>query len=638
MQTLSACCRGYRLVGAGAAVVAALLVATTVGVARVAPAQSPAEKTPANNCHIEWAPMRDGVKLATEVYLPAAPGKHPVIMTRTPYNRRYERVGSNCDNKQLIAYANRGYVALNQDVRGRYRSEGVFDPFRQERDDGYDAVEWAAVQPWSNGKVGVFGGSYVGVTTWQAVAAAPPHLVTAVGTITASDYHDNWAYVNGAFDLNINMGWTVNFLAADGYRRSLDGQGLAVEEIDRRVATWIANAQRDLLTEWVWTLPLKSFSKLQTIAPYYYDWLNHPDFDAFWQKASLEDQYSKVTIPTLNIAAWYDVFAVGSVRNFLGARASGGSAAARTGTKLVMTCCGHTGRQGLISWGDQAYAPPDAELDERWFDFYLKGAQNGVDREPTARLLVMVPPDRGTKGSSFYVATETYPLPNTEMRKFYLSSGGRANTRLGDGVLGSQPSGQPDKFVYDPKDPVPTMGGNLCCGDFLMRGALDQSKVEMRKDVLVYTSAPLTEDLPVIGPVTVKLWAASSARDTDFTAKLVDVHHDDIAHNILDRIVRARFRNGSKMPPSLITPGRRYEYTIDLGHTAVVFRKGHRVRVEISSSNFPHFDRNPNTGRPFGEDAQLVTATQTIFHDAENPSHVELPVAPGTLLKNATWD
>jgi hypothetical protein len=611
-------------------IVSALLLATSIGLARGG-AQQPSNPT----CRIEWAPMRDGVKLATEVYLPASPGTYPVIMTRTPYNRRYTATGSNCDNKRLIELARRGYVGLNQDVRGRYRSEGVFDPFRQEKDDGFDAVEWAAVQPWSNGKVGIFGGSYVGVTTWQATVAAPPHLVTAVGSITASDYHDNWAYVNGAFDLHLNMGWTVNFLAADGYRRTMAGSGLSVEEMDRRVTKWVADAQRDLLTEWVWTLPLKNFSKLQTIAPYYYDWLSHPDFDAFWHKASLEQQYAQVKIPTLNYAGWYDVFAVGSVRNFMGARAHGGSAAARTGTKLVMTCCGHTGRQGLITWGEQAQSY-GRDLDDRWFDFYLKGIQNGVDREPTARLLVMVPPDRGTQGSSFYIGAEAYPLPNTEMSKFYLASGGRANTRLGDGVLGASPSGPPDKFVYDPREPVPTMGGNLCCGDFLMRGALDQSKVELRKDVLVYTSAPLAGDLAAVGPVTVKLWAASSAKDTDFTAKLVDVHLDDVAHNVLDRIVRARFRNGSNMPPSPITPGRRYEYTIELGHTAVVFRRGHRIRLEISSSNFPHFDRNPNTGRPFGEDAQLVTATQTIYHDAEQSSYIELPVAPGVRIQHST--
>ena len=572
--------------------------------------------------------MRDGVKLATEVYLPASSGKYPVILTRSPYNRRLTATGSNCDNNQLIEFARRGYVALNQDARGRYRSEGTFDPFRQERADGFDAVEWAAAQPWSNGKVGIFGGSYVGVTTWQATVAAPPHLVTAIPSITASDYHDNWAYVNGAFDLNLNLGWTVNFLAADGYRRTLEGSGLAVEEMNRRVASWLADAQRDLLTQWVWTLPLKGFSKFEKIAPYYYDWLNHPNFDSYWEKASLEDQYTNVSVPTLTYGGWYDVFSVGTMRNFTGVRASGASAAARQGAKLVMTCCGHTGGQGLINWGPKAQAY-EGDLNSRWFDFYLKGAQNGIDREPAARLFVMVPPDRGTEGSGFYFAADTYPLPNTEMRTFYLASGGHANTRLGDGILESGPSGSPDRFVYDPKDPVPTMGGNLCCGDFLMRGALDQSKVELRTDVLVYTSAPLTDEVAVVGPVTVNLWAASSARDTDFTAKLVDVHLDAIVHNVLDRVVRARFRNGSKMPPSLITPGRRYEYTIELGHTATVFPKGHRIRLEISSSNFPHFDRNPNTGRPFAEDSQLVTATQTIYHDAEHPSYIKLPIATG---------
>jgi putative CocE/NonD family hydrolase len=239
----------------------------------------------------------------------------------------------------------------------------------------------------------------------------------------------------------------------------------------------------------------------------------------------------------------------------------------------------------------------------------------------------MVPPDTGRQGDGFYLAATAYPLPNARATKFHLRSGGKANTRNGDGVLSvDAPAGPADKFTYDPRNPVPTMGGNLCCGDFLMRGAIDQSKVELRQDVLVYTSAPLNEDTTVIGPVVVKLWAASSATDTDFTAKLVDVHLDDVAHNVLDRIVRARYRNGSKTAPSLITPGRTYEYTIDLGHTATVFRKGHRIRLEVSSSNFPHFDRNPNTGRPFGQDTQLAVATQTIFHDASNPSYVELAV------------
>ena len=579
-------------------------------------------------CHVEQVPMRDGVPLATEVYLPRQSGNYPVVLTRSPYTRGSLAAGSNCDNPRLTELARRGYVGLNQDARGRYRSGGAFDPFQQEGGDGYDTVEWAAQQPWSDGRVGIFGASYVGVTTLQAAAHAPPHLVTAVAEITASDYHDNWTYVNGAFDLHLNQGWTLAFFLADSYRRSLYGSGFSLQEIDRRVAARMEAGRRDLLSKWVWMLPLNSLPAFREDAPYYYDWLAHPDYDSYWRQVDIEQRYADITVPVLHTGGWYDVFAVGTVRNFVGMRANGGSPAARNGTKLVMTCCGHTRAQGLIGWGPEAQTF-DAALTNRWFDHYLKGVDNGIDREPDVQLFVMVPPDSGTDAGGFYLAADEYPLPQAQPIRFHLGSGGRANTRHGDGTLSREaPAGPPDRFVYDPADPVPTMGGNLCCGDFLLRGAVDQSDIELRDDVLVYTSEPLAEDLAVIGPVTVRLWASSTARDTDFTAKLVDVHMDGIAHNVLDRIVRARYRNGSKSAPSLITPGETYEYTIPLGDTATVFRRGHRIRLEVSSSNFPHFDRNLNTGHPLGQDAAMVTATQTIFHDAAHPSYVELPVAP----------
>ena len=579
-------------------------------------------------CHVEQVPMRDGVPLATEVYLPRQSGNYPVVLTRSPYTRGSLAAGSNCDNPRLTELARRGYVGLNQDARGRYRSGGAFDPFQQEGGDGYDTVEWAAEQPWSDGRVGIFGASYVGVTTLQAAAHAPPHLVTAVAEITASDYHDNWTYVNGAFDLHLNQGWTLAFFLADSYRRSLYGSGFSLQEIDRRVAARMEAGRRDLLSKWVWMLPLNSMPAFREDAPYYYDWLAHPDYDSYWRQVDIEQRYADITVPVLHTGGWYDVFAVGTVRNFVGMRANGGSPAARNGTKLVMTCCGHTRAQGLIGWGPEAQTF-DAALTNRWFDHYLKGVDNGIDREPDVQLFVMVPPDSGTDAGGFYLAADEYPLPQAQPIRFHLGSGGRANTRHGDGTLSREaPAGPPDRFVYDPADPVPTMGGNLCCGDFLLRGAVDQSDIELRDDVLVYTSEPLAEDLVVIGPVTVRLWASSTARDTDFTAKLVDVHMDGIAHNVLDRIVRARYRNGSKSAPSLITPGETYEYTIPLGDTATVFRRGHRIRLEVSSSNFPHFDRNLNTGHPLGQDAAMVTATQTIFHDAAHPSYVELPVAP----------
>lgn len=602
-------------------------------------AQVTAQQVADYTCRIEWATMRDGVRLATEVYLPSEPGRYPVVLTRSPYNRGSEAMGSVCDNARSISLARSGYAALNQDVRGRYRSEGTFDPFQQEGPDGYDAVEWAAAQPWSNGKVGVSGSSYMGVTSWQATASAPPHLVATTADIAASDYHNHWIYVNGALDILVAQGWTYGYLAADTYRRHLDGIGTSAERTDHGVAAWLDEAKRDLLSRWTWQLPLESLGAFRTVAPYYYDWLAHPNFAPYWAQVDLETRYAEVTVPTLNTGGWYDVFQVGTVQNFLGVSAQGGTDQARNSAKLVMGCCGHTRMQGLIQWGPDAQLP-GAALNTRWFDYWLKGLDDGITTMPAVQLVVLVPPDEGTQGDAFWVTGDRYPLPGTERVKFNLRSGGRANTRNGDGVLDASgyASGPPDRYVYDPRDPVPTAGGNLCCGPLLERGAVDQSEVELRDDVLVYTSEPLTEDLAVIGPVSVALWAASSAYDTDFTAKLVDVHPDGIAHNVLDRIVRARFREGSRKPPQPITPGQAYEYRIDLGHTGTMFRAGHRVRLEISSSNFPHYDRNPNTGLPIGQESELRKATQTIHHDVEHPSFLEMPVAPGITIPVGSAD
>ena len=605
-------------------------------------------------CHIEWAPMRDGVMLATEVYLPTdATGPLPVILQRTPYNRFPPAQGSNCDAAPFITYAGHGYAALNQDVRGRYRSQGEMNAMVQEANDGYDAVEWAAAQPWSNGTVGTFGGSYVGLTQWQPAIHAPPHLAAIAPDITASDYHDHWTYVNAAFDLWFGQSWMMVTFASEQLMRNLEASGLPPEEVQRQAADWIAQGRRDILTNWVWQLPLTSFDVFRTgtpaLAPYYYDWIAHPSYDAHWAALDVEPRYPNVSVPALNTGAWYDIFQVGTVRNFQGMRAEAGTADARAGTKLIMTCCGHAGTSGDISWGPSR---TDSTLALRFFDHYLKGIDNGVEREPAVQMDVLVPPDTGTAGDSFLLTANEFPLPNTRMTRFDLRSRGHANTRLGDGVLatgrdhGEHDDGEhddgdregeeggrsrgADHFVYDPRNPVPTRGGNMCCDpSVLPAGAHDQSEIELRNDVLVYTSAPLDRDLAVIGPVTVKLWAATSARDTDFTAKLVDVHRDGYAHNVLDRIVRARYRHGSKLPPSLIQPGRAYQYSIDLGNAGQIFRRGHRIRLEISSSNFPHYSRNLNTGRSNEEDDRIQVARQTVLHDEDHPSHLLLPVVPG---------
>jgi putative CocE/NonD family hydrolase len=633
----------------------------------------------AQTCHIESATMRDGVKLATEVYLPnGQAGPFPTILQRTPYNRFPPAVaGSNCNSATFMAWAARGYAALNQDVRGRYRSQGTMNAMQQEARDGYDAIEWAAAQPWSTGKVGTLGGSYVGLTQWQPAKLVPPHLAAIAPAITASDYHDHWTYVNGVFDLYFGQSWMLVTFAGEQYERNLEAMGFSPADVQAQTTAWENAGLSNLMSKWVWTLPLTSFPEFHVappgapneLAPYYYDWLAHPAYDAFWARLDVEPHYQDVKVPALNSGAWYDIFQVGTVRNFQYMRREAGTADARAGTKLVMNCCGHAGTSGLISWGP---AQTDPNLTVRFFERYLKGVQNGFENEPAVHMDVLVPPDTGTSGTSFLLTADKFPLPGTRYAELLLASGGNANTRNGDGRLvpasGPWPWGDddgehgdegdhgnegehgndrggrdhedrgpdgralgpPDRFTYDPANPVPTVGGNMCCNTVILPAAAqNQSTVELRDDVLVYTSAPLERDLAVIGPVMVKLWARSSAHDTDFTAKLVDVHLDGIAHNVLDRIVRARFRHGSKMPPSLIEPGKPYEYTIDLGNTATIIRKGHRVRVEISSSSFPHYARNLNTGLSNEATSAMQVAEQMVLHDGAHRSRLVLPVVPG---------
>ena len=586
-------------------------------------------------CRIEQAPMRDGVELATEVYLPPGEGPFPVILQRTPYNRRSPSAGSDCDAAVGRYFAERGYALLNQDTRGRYRSGGEFDAMRQEPPDGYDAVEWAAARPWSNGKVGMIGGSYVGLTQWQAAGETPPHLVAIAPHYSSSDYHKGWTYQGGAFDLWFAQSWTAQTLAPDTLQRRLEAAGMPLEQVLQEVGAFVAEGRESLRDDWLWQLPLKDFAGFRrngNIAAYYDEWLARPGYDDYWAGLDLETKYPRIHVPALITGGWYDIFQEGTIRNFMGLREEGGSEIARTGTRLIMralchACPGDT-TAGAIDFG------PDNALDlnaawARWFDFWLKGIDNGVADDPPVRLFVMTPPDEGTAGGGFWIEADEFPLPDAVETRFYLRSGGRANSAAGDGVLSTAgPGGEPDAYVYDPREPVPTVGGNMCCrNDLLASGAFDQRAVERRGDVLVYTTEPLEEDLTVIGPVQVELWAASSARDTDFTAKLVDVHLDGYAHNVSEGIVRARFRNSDYLE-SWITPGAVHDYTIDMGYTATVFRRGHRIRLEISSSNFPHFDRNLNTATVFGEGAESMPATQRVLHDDLHPSQLVLQVAP----------
>jgi putative CocE/NonD family hydrolase len=551
------------------------------------------------------ATMRDGVVLRADIYRPKEAGRYPVLLQRTPYNK-----ANGVDFGMRAAAA--GYVAIVQDVRGRFTSEGEWYPFKWESQDGFDTVEWAAALPYSNGKVGMWGGSYVGATQMLTAMAHPPHLAGILPVVTASNYHSNWTYQGGAFEQWFNESWT---------------SGLAQDTLSRKI-----QAETNAM-DGAWKLPLTSYplfnapggvaqlDSAQGLAPYFLDWLAHPSYDEYWKRWSIEDHYADIQVPALHVAAWYDIFQGGSLRNYEGLKEHAGNEAARNGQRLLVIIGGHAGggRQiGEVDFG------PAADFDETqvtldWYEFLLKGVQNEFAKHPV-RIFVM--------GANEWRDEDEWPLRRAKAVNYFLGSSKGANSLRGDGVLqtGAGGSGRDsDEFVYDPANPVPTTGGPLCCdATHLPPGPRDQRAVEARDDVLVYSTPALEHDVEVSGQVTLTFWAKSSAVDTDFTAKLLDIWPNGFAQNLTDGIVRARYRD-SQEKPELLNPQEIYKLSLDLWSTSNVFKKGHKIRLEVSSSNFPRFDRNLNTGESGQFGTRMVKATNTVLHDAEHTSVLVLP-------------
>ncbi len=546
--------------------------------------------------------MRDGVGLRADIYRPKQEGRYPVLLQRTPYNKAG---GSDFGMRAAAA----GYVAIIQDVRGRYTSEGEWYPFKWESQDGFDTVEWAAALPYSNGKVGMWGGSYVGATQMLTAIAHPPHLAGICPVVTASNYHSNWTYQGGAFEQWFNESWT---------------SGLAQDTLSRKIQSE-TNAM-----DGAWKLPLSAYPLFNggvkvdspdSLAPYFLDWLAHPSYDEYWKKWSIEDHYSDIQVPALHTAAWYDIFQGGSLRNYVGLKEHAGNEAARRGQRLLVVIGGHAGggrKIGDVDFGAEAdFNESDVTL--QWYDFLFKGVQNGFAKKPV-RIFVM--------GANLWRDEDDWPLKRAKATKYFLHATKNANSLRGDGVLSSEaPSAEAaDQFIYDPANPVPTTGGPLCCdATHLPAGPRDQRAVEARDDVLVYSTAALERDTEVTGRVALELWAKSSAVDTDFTAKLVDVWPNGFAQNLTEGIVRMRYR-GSQEKPEFLNPGQAYKVDLDLWSTSNVFKKGHRIRLEISSSNFPRFDRNLNTGESGQFETRNVTATNSVLHDSEHASALVLPI------------
>jgi uncharacterized protein len=566
-------------------------------------------------------PMRDGVEFATDVYRPDGNEPLPVLLQRLPYDKEMTRTTNFALDIQRAVQA--GYAVVVQDTRGRFASEGTFNPFFDEPADGADAVAWAAEQPWSTGKVGLVGGSYFGATQCLTATRAPDALKAIAPVVTAADYHEGWAYQGGAFELGFNLNWTLIALALGEVQRRLGSGEATVEDMQRLIEA------ADNNDELYWRLPLDNLPELEGIAPYYFDWLAHPDYDEFWKQIAPKEFYEQMTAPSFNIGGWYDLFIGGTLENYRGMKKRAGSPEAREFQRLVVGPWAHgvfggsfADRLFGLMGGADAYDLTGAQI--RWFDFWLKGVDNGLPQDKPVQIFVM--------GANTWRHEDDWPLPDTQYTPYFLHSGGRANTRYGDGVLfKGQPGDEPeDVYLYDPRNPVPTVGGATFLPGLQVganAGPRDQRYIEQRSDVLCYTTEPLDHPLEVTGPVELVLYASSSALDTDFTGKLVDVAPDGRATILTDGILRARYRE-SPSEQKLLEPGKVYEFRVDLWATANVFNAGHRIRLEVSSSNFPRFDRNTNTGGVIAEDGpdDLTQAVNRVFHDRARPSHLILPI------------
>jgi len=534
-------------------------------------------------------PMRDGVKLYADVYRPARDGKFPVLVVRTPYGVQREGMHQN-----VIRFAQNGYVVVNQDVRGRYESEGEWEPFRNEGRDGHDTIEWAARQPWSNAKVATQGGSYLGHVQWAAASQSPPHLVTSFPMVASTSIYNNWAYFGGAFRLSFNYGWG------------------AVRMPWRIMLPQSSHTDQYVPPEWRYEnvlkhLPLSDGDLLSTGQPvdHYRDWMKHQSYDDYWREISDEERFSKIKVPVHTTGGWFDIFLAGTINGFAGVRKHGGSEKARQESKMIVGPWGHgpSRKFGQVDFG----ATANRDLFQHqlsWYDHHLKGVSNEIPSQPPVQIFFM--------GANQWKGFQDWPLPGTKYTSYYLSASRSLSLQKGSGS---------DTYSYDPHDPVPTLGGNNCCGTPTVAGPVDQRPIESRADVLVYTSEVFQEPLAIAGPVKLRLTASTDGPDTDFVAKLTDIQPDGASINIAEGILRARFRNGfSKM--ELLQPNKTYEFEIDMVGTANVFLPGHRMRVLITSSHYPQFDRNPNTGEDLGASAKTRVAKQTVFHT----SHIVLPV------------
>lgn len=600
-------------------------------------------------------PGRDGVRLATDVYAPGrngvVSGRFPTIVERTPYNKESGTEGP------VRYFVPRGYVVVRQDIRGRYASEGTWRAMRDDGPDGAALLAWIAAQPWSNGKVGTMGTSYGGATQHAIALTGAPALAAMVPVDAMSNTGYYGIRHHGAFELRW-LNWIFTLGNATGTRAGATGLGPDpnADAASARAASTpaAAAALREMGTrvqEYARALPLRPGTTPLKLAPEYESWLieamRHGDNDAWWRDigTSVVDNLAKYQdVPAYHVTGWYDSWGMQVANmNYLQL-----SRTKRSLQRLIVGPWTHGGQgvsyAGIAEFGAAAAIDMNA-LRLRWFDRWVAGKENGVEREAPVRLFVMGGGDarKTAEGRLFVGGTwrdeREWPLARTVYTPWYFHADGTLSPRRPAALT-------PTWYAFDPRNPVPTIGGNVSSEGILMpRGAQDQRctsehwlctntlPLAARQDVVVFQSAPLEQDIEVTGRVVVTLWAGSKAKDTDFTVKLVDVYPPNadfpagVDLNVADGIVRARYRASDKRAALLDGPGPR-EYTIETYPTSLVFAKGHRIRVDISSSNFPRFDVNPNTGEPLGDNRRWVIAENAIYHDPQHPSRIVLPVIP----------
>lgn len=534
-------------------------------------------------------PMRDGVQLSANLFRSADQGPAPVLVVRTPYGKGKGLI------RNYEPFLENGYAVLVQDVRGRYDSGGSFHPLTQEQRDGEDTIRWIGRQPWSNGSVAMLGGSYVGIVQWKAAISGPPQLKAIFPVVAGNDeYRDRFYSEGGAMKLGHRMLWLAENLRAPGTPR------------------------REFL-DYVWHLPLRTIDRAVTgrTVDFWQEALNHPEYDHFWTDRSTRAQLHRIRVPAFIVGGWYDNFVESDLHSY--SELSTRSASNR----ILIGPWAHNMSVPFpgVDFGPSSSAPVRRfQLD--WFRYWLRSPHPAPEyRVSPVQIFVM--------GTNRWRDEREWPLRRTKYTPFYLTSRSGANSLRGDGLLVQEPrADDSDSFTYDPRRPVPTAGGAVCCNPKVFPwGPMDQRSIEDRDDVLVYTTPPLTQDLEATGRIRVALSVSTSATDTDFTAKLVDVFPDGQARNLCDGILRLRYRE-SLTRQVLATPGKSYDIMIEAGVTSNVFKAGHRIRLEVSSSNFPRFDRNLNTGKTVADETEIRTARQTVHHGRSHASYILLPVIP----------